>query len=142
MLYNTILTTISELLDQLLLIINSRELCWLDYSVQYNLLFEYFASSPLLFLPCFEWRCFHYCLLSSHVRNGLALHNTKGDVLPIFPLFLNHIHQVLGSYGFQWWFFKSCAFSKDSPNIQVMQFSLHWLLMTKVLQILKKNLIL
>ena len=90
MLYNTILTTISELLDQLLLIINSRELCWLDYSVQYNLLFEYFASSPLLFLlPCFGWRCFHYSLLSSHVRNGLDLLNTKGDLTPIICIFLN-----------------------------------------------------
>ena len=33
------------------------------------------------------------------------------------------ILQVLGSWGFQWCGFHSCAFSKNSSNIQVMQFS-------------------
>ena len=35
------------------------------------------------------------------------------------------IHRVLGSRGFQWCGFHSCAFSKNSTNIQLMQFSLH-----------------
>ena len=35
------------------------------------------------------------------------------------------IHQVLGLWGFQWCIFHSCAFSKNSPNIQLMRFSLH-----------------
>ena len=35
------------------------------------------------------------------------------------------VHRVLGSCGFQWCSFHSCAFSKNSPNIQLMQFSLH-----------------
>ena len=35
------------------------------------------------------------------------------------------IHQVLGSCGFQWCSFNSCAFSKNSTNIQLMQFSLN-----------------
>ena len=35
------------------------------------------------------------------------------------------IHQVLGSCGFQWCGFHSCTFSKNSPNIQLMWFSVH-----------------
>ena len=35
------------------------------------------------------------------------------------------IHQVLGSCRFQWCDFHSCAFSKNSPNIQLVRFSLH-----------------
>ena len=37
----------------------------------------------------------------------------------------NHVHRVLGFSGFQWCGFHLCAFSKNSPNIQLMQFSLH-----------------
>ena len=35
------------------------------------------------------------------------------------------VHQVLGSCGFQWCSFRWCAFSKNSPNIHLMRFSLH-----------------
>ena len=36
-----------------------------------------------------------------------------------------YIHRVLGSCRFQWCSFHLCAFSKNSPNIQFMRFSLH-----------------
>ena len=35
------------------------------------------------------------------------------------------IHRVLGSCGFQWCVFHLCTFSKNSPNIQLIRFSLH-----------------
>ena len=35
------------------------------------------------------------------------------------------VHQVLASCGFQWFGFHLCVVSKSSPNIQLMQFSLH-----------------
>ena len=35
------------------------------------------------------------------------------------------IHRVLGYCVFQWCGFHSCTFSKNSPNIQLMRFSLH-----------------
>ena len=35
------------------------------------------------------------------------------------------LHRVLGSCGFQWCGFHLCTFSKNSPNIQHMRFSLH-----------------
>ena len=43
---------------------------------------------------------------------------------------IDWLHRVLGSCGFQWCGFHSCGFhssgfSKNSPNIQLMQFSLH-----------------
>ena len=34
------------------------------------------------------------------------------------------VHRVLDSCGFQWCGFHLCAFSKNSPNIQLMLFSL------------------
>ena len=37
----------------------------------------------------------------------------------------NNLHWVLGSCGFQWCVFHLCAFSKNSPNIQLMRFLLH-----------------
>ena len=45
--------------------------------------------------------------------------SSKEDML------LNKIHQVLGSWWFLWCSFHFCAFSKHSPNIQFMRFSLH-----------------
>ena len=57
-----------------------------------------------------------------------------------FPIYY-YLHRVLGSWRFQWCVFHSYAFSKNSPNIQLMRFSLHtWrnpfgLLMTLVLRI-------
>ena len=41
------------------------------------------------------------------------------------PQICNPVQRVLGSCEFQWCGFHSCAFSKNSPNIHLMQFSLH-----------------
>ena len=38
---------------------------------------------------------------------------------------LTNVHRVLSSCGFQWCGFHSCVVSENSPNIQLMWFSLH-----------------
>ena len=62
-----------------------------------------------------------YCIKKSiwAVALGWLGGSSKEDML------LNKIHQVLGSCWFLWCGFHLCAFSKHSPNIQIMQFSLH-----------------
>ena len=55
----------------------------------------------------------------------LCIHERKFFLLVYFLFSKTGLHRVLGSCGFQWCSFHSCAFSKNSPNIQLMRFSLH-----------------
>ena len=58
--------------------------------------------------------------------NSIFWSYRKSETLVLFGMgFVNgsYVHQVLNSCGFQWCNFHSCAFSKNSPNIQLMRFS-------------------
>ena len=46
-------------------------------------------------------------------------------LLALYKFQVFQLHRVLGSCEFQWCLFHPCIFSKNSPNIQLMRFSLH-----------------
>ena len=51
--------------------------------------------------------------------------STLSQILTLFDILPFIVHRVLDSCGFQWCSFHLCTFSKNSPNIQLMRFSLH-----------------
>ena len=59
----------------------------------------------------------------ANVKQKISL---KPRPFSLFQLYIcSIVHRILGSCGFQWCGFHSCALSKNSPNIQLMQFTLH-----------------